>query len=142
LRPPTLLRRAVTLAAGALCCLEQPSSVAAQDQAAWQAPPHVKLLQNPVKTDGAALERGQALFRRYCLPCHGPTGAADGKMARRLEYKPANLTLEDMNKLTDGEIFWKISKGRAPMPRWEEQFSERERWDLVSFVRTLVKLSQ
>jgi mono/diheme cytochrome c family protein len=54
-------------------------------------------------------------------------------------YKPANLSLDGMQKLTDGEIYWKISKGRTPMPAFETQLSSRERWDLVSFVRTLVK---
>jgi mono/diheme cytochrome c family protein len=72
------------------------------------------------------------------VPCHGEEGAADGKMARRLGYKPANLTLEQMSQLSDGEIFWKISKGRKPMPVFEQQLSQRERWDLVSYVRTLV----
>jgi mono/diheme cytochrome c family protein len=44
-----------------------------------------------------------------------------------------------MSRLPDGEIFWKISKGRKPMPTFEQQLSRRERWDLVSYVRTLVR---
>ena len=60
-------------------------------------------------------------------------------MARRLEYKPANLTLEDMNKLTDGEIFWKVSKGKDPMPVFEVRLGTGERWDVVGYVRTLAK---
>lgn len=102
-------------------------------------PAEAKLLQNPLKMDGRTVERGQKLFQRYCLPCHGETGAADGKLARKLGYKPANLTLAEMNQLSDGELFWKISTGRKPMPEFAKQLSGRERWDLVSFVRTLVK---
>ena len=85
------------------------------------------------------MARGHKLFLRYCVPCHGMEGAADGKLAQRLGYKPANLTQQQMAELPDGEIFWKISKGRKPMPPFEQQLNQRERWDLVSYVRTLVR---
>jgi mono/diheme cytochrome c family protein len=105
----------------------------------WEAPPEARQLQNPMKTDGKTVERGKKLFQRLCTPCHGESGSGDGTMAKAMGYKPANLTLERLNRLADGEIFWKISKGRPPMPTFEKQVSERERWDLVSYVRTLVR---
>jgi len=105
----------------------------------WQAPPEAKELQNPLKGDGGTVPRGQKVFQRYCVPCHGSEGAADGRLAQRLAYKPANLTLEQMSRLADGEIFWKVSKGRKPMPAFEQLLSQRERWDIVSYVRTLVR---
>jgi len=138
-----LRRRAPASIAAALCCLAPPLAAGAQEQAkdaaAWDAPPEAKDVQNPVKGDGRTVERGDKLFHKYCVACHGAEGTADGTLAKRLGYKPANLSLERMEKLTDGEVYWKISKGRAPMPAFEAQLSSRERWDLVSFVRTLVK---
>ena len=48
------------------------------------------------------------------------------------------------DNLTDGEIFWRISKGiieegnNVIMPRYEDKIpSETERWQLVVFVREL-----
>lgn len=105
----------------------------------WDAPPDTKNVPNPVKTDGRTVERGSQLFHLHCVGCHGETGVGDGKMGKVLGYKPADLTLERMSQQTDGEIFWKISKGREPMPSWEKQLSSRERWDLVSYMRTLLK---
>jgi mono/diheme cytochrome c family protein len=105
----------------------------------WEAPVESKMLQNPVKTDGRTVERGKALYRKHCVPCHGESGVGDGAMAKKLGYKPANLTLERLSQQTDGEIFWKVSKGRSPMPTFEKDLAERERWDLVSYVRTLLK---
>jgi mono/diheme cytochrome c family protein len=105
----------------------------------WEAPPEAKQLQNPVKTDGRTVERGKQLFLQHCVPCHGETGIGDGGLAKSLGYKPANLTLEGVNQQVDGEIFWKISKGKEPMPTWEKQLNSRERWDLVSYIRTLVR---
>jgi mono/diheme cytochrome c family protein len=80
------------------------------------APAEAKLLQNPVKNDGNTVPRGKALFQQHCVPCHGVTGAGDGPMAKKMGYKPANLTLESMGKYADGELFWRISKGVDPMP--------------------------
>jgi len=132
----------MVLSAAAIPSLASSPPAEPQKRPVWEAPAEAKQLQNPMKGDGRTVERGQKLFDRYCIPCHGTEGAADGKMARKLGYKPANLTLEQMNQMSDGEIFWKISKGRDPMPVFEQQLSQRERWDLVSYVRTLMKNTQ
>jgi len=141
------LNAAVTLAVAALLglaqiCLAQASPSPAQSPEAWKAPAEVKQLQNPVKTDGRTVERGKMLYREHCVPCHGKSGVGDGVMAKKMGYKPANLTLERLNQQADGEIFWKVSKGRPPMPEFETQLSARERWDIVSYVRTLLKLGR
>jgi len=108
----------------------------------WEAPAEAKDIPNPVKTDGRTVERGNQLFHLHCVGCHGESGIGDGKMGKVLGYKPADLTLEKLSQQTDGEIFWKISKGREPMPSWEKQLTSRERWDLVSYIRTLLKPSK
>jgi mono/diheme cytochrome c family protein len=74
------------------------------------------------------------------VPCHGPAGKGDGPMGRAMGIKPGNLAhAERMAKQSDGEIFWKVSKGKDPMPVFEKKLSEKDRWDLVAFVRTLSK---
>lgn len=108
-------------------------------QPKWEAPAEAKELRNPVRGDGRTVERGKSLFELHCETCHGGSGVGDGTMGKVLGYKPADLTLENLNRQSDGEIFWKISKGREPMPAWEKQLSARERWDLVSYIRTLLK---
>ena len=129
--------------AAALVCLATLYGVAqAQPQGKWEAPAETRQLQNPVKMDGRTVERGKKLFREHCLQCHGETGVGDGKMAKQLGYKPANLALDGVNQQADGEIFWKISKGKEPMPAWEKQLRPRERWDLVSYIRTLLRPSK
>jgi mono/diheme cytochrome c family protein len=135
------LSRVAALGIAVLISFAQPLS-GEQAASPWDAPPEAKQLQNPVKTDGRTVERGKRLFEQQCIPCHGASGAGDGAMAKKLGYKPADLTLEKMTRLADGEVFWKISKGKAPMPTFEQKLSERDRWDLVSYVRTLVKALQ
>jgi hypothetical protein len=43
-----------------------------------------------------------------------------------------------MDSMTDGEVFWKISKGiQGIMPSSERRMSEEERWHIVNYIRTL-----
>ena len=76
-----------------------------------------------------------------CIFCHGETGAGNEANLPRLRRKPADLSnKERMTAMTDGEVFWKISKGiTGIMPAGEKRLSEEERWHVVNFVRTLAK---
>jgi mono/diheme cytochrome c family protein len=111
------------------------ASGAAQD---WNAPPDARALKRPDTSDAKALERGKRLFQQNCVPCHGAAGKGDGPMGKAMGIKPGNLgDAARMTKQADGELFWKISKGKDPMPVFEKKLSEKERWDLVAYVRTL-----
>jgi len=51
--------------------------------------------------------------------------------------KPADLTNPGIAATQDGEIFWKITAGRLPMPAYENRLTETQRWQLVAYLRTL-----
>ena len=103
----------------------------------WTAPARAARKENPTPADDKSRARGKELFTVGCLPCHGPSGRGDGPAAASLERKPGNLTDPKMWQQTDGAIFWKISEGNAPMPSFQEAFSDEQRWDIVNYVRTL-----
>lgn len=68
------------------------------------------------------------------------TGDGKGSMADELTVKPSNFNNNNMmSMMTDGEIFYKISKGNQPMPQWEKKLTENERWDLVNYIKTFAK---
>ena len=55
-------------------------------------------------------------------------------------FKPAPpdfATTEAKERMTDGEMFYKISTGKRPMPPMTRKMNETERWQVVLFVRTL-----
>jgi mono/diheme cytochrome c family protein len=135
------LRRAGTRGAllGLLLSAGVAPALPLPQETTWEAPPEANDVQNPLKTDGHTVERGMRLYRQYCLPCHGEAGVGDGAMAKKLGYKPANLTFERVLVQTDGALFWKVTKGKVPMPEFGKQLSARERWDIVSYVRTFSK---
>jgi len=78
------------------------------------------------------------VYADKCAHCHGDTGKGDGRDANR--YDPAPTDLSDskkMNPATDGELFYKISEGKKPMPVFKNKLTEDQRWQLVLlFVRS------
>ncbi|HEU5321656.1 MAG TPA: cytochrome c [Methylomirabilota bacterium] len=104
-------------------------------QGEWTAPPDAKNLKNPVKGAGGAKKSVDT----NCASCHGASGKGDGPAAAALPPpKPADWTSAKVQGQTDGELFWKISNGRGAMPPWKH-LPDKERWELVNYIRTLKK---
>ncbi len=103
----------------------------------WPAPEDAKKLKNPVAATDASLVAAKAVFLDNCAQCHGEGGKGDGSEAPMYDVKPADFTdAHMMGEMTDGEIFWKISEGRRPMPEFKKRLTEEQRWQLVNYVRT------
>ena len=109
------------------------------EKTAWVADPTSKTLTNPEKNLKKSAKKGRKLFMERCVVCHGQTGKGDGPGGRALDPKPADLGSETVQSQEDGEVFWKISEGRLPMITWKHILSEKDRWHLVNFIRTLKK---
>jgi mono/diheme cytochrome c family protein len=136
----TWLKRAMRLFAALTLLVPVGINGAAANQIKhpWQAPEAAVKVKNPVKVTPAGLRAAARLYQQNCVICHGKTGASNGPAATSLPQKPANFTdAKMMKKATDGELFWKMSTGRAPMPSWQDRLSETQRWQLVSYLRTL-----
>jgi mono/diheme cytochrome c family protein len=114
--------------------------VAAQEPAPWVAPDDAKKVKNPVPPTPETLAEAESLFTDNCVLCHGEKGMGDGPGAKTIKVKPANFTdAKLMAAETDGSIFWKMSNGRGPMPSWKDTLSDKERWELVGYIRKLGK---
>jgi len=104
----------------------------------WQAPPEAKKVKNPVAPTPDNLATASAIFMDKCAKCHGDKGAGDGPEAEMYDPEPANFTdTHMMSEMTDGEIFWKMTEGRKPMPSFKNELTDEQRWELVNFLRTL-----
>lgn len=103
----------------------------------WPVPEAAKKRPNPVASTPAGLKAAKAIYDEKCLQCHGDRGKGDGPESMMYEVKPANFSdAHMMSEMTDGEIFYKMSEGRMPMPAFKKQLTEEQRWQLVHFVRT------
>ncbi|MCZ6765924.1 MAG: cytochrome c, partial [bacterium] len=47
-----------------------------------------------------------------------------------------DFTSAEMNKQSDGELFWKITTGKPPMPTFGQILSDEQRWLVVRYLRT------
>ena len=111
--------------------------LSAENAGDWDVPDVARGLRNPVQATAASIEEGERLYRRECLVCHGEAGDGNGPWKDKLLTTPGDFTdKKTMARMTDGEIFWKISKGRVAMPSFEARFEDEERWHLVNYVQT------
>jgi mono/diheme cytochrome c family protein len=102
---------------------------------------------DPYPADDKTVEKGKALFAVSCAPCHGQEGKGHGpvttndpdKGIRRFPV-PAPL-LSGAGAVTavrsDGYIYLTIRNGGALMPRYGVSLTDRERWSIVNYIRTL-----
>lgn len=117
---------------------------ASMDHMHVQAPAEFASLENPFAEDHEAIEAGAETFNTLCATCHGEGGKGDGPGSAELDPKPADLSDGVMmGDLSAGYLFWRVSKGGAmepfnsAMPAWEEGLTEEQRWQVISYIRTL-----
>lgn len=81
-------------------------------------------------------KQGEELYGKFCVHCHGATGAGDGKVGGKLPGPPPayNGTLKN---LPEGKIFHTLTYGKGTMGSHASQLTQEERWKLVYFVQKL-----
>lgn len=111
----------------------------AQQRTTWVSPKPAQEMKNPFANDKSSLSNAKVLYTTNCTPCHGAKGKGDGPAAAALNPKPADHSSAWVQAETDGSLFWKISEGRNPMPSYKKILTDKQRWDLVNYIRTLAK---
>jgi mono/diheme cytochrome c family protein len=91
-------------------------------------------LVNPLAGRGASAV-GDTLYHTYCAVCHGPTGAGDGLVGRKMGA--LSLLTDRAKAYTDGYLYSIIRYGRGVMPRYGDKVRGEGRWHIVNFVRQL-----
>ena len=111
----------------------------AQHMAPWTAPESAKEKKNPFTADASSIEIGKTSYKTECIRCHGKFGKGDGVSAADLDRPVADLTSERVQSQADGELFYKISEGRRPMPLHKRILTDDQRWDIINYIRTFRK---
>lgn len=89
-------------------------------------------------------KKGETLYKRFCIGCHGPIGDGEGENAQWIDPKPRNFTLgiyKCRSTLTgtlpiDEDLFNTVGRGlvTSNMPRWLP-LTDQDRADLVAYVK-------
>lgn len=107
-------------------------------QKPWPVPDKYKNMKSPVKSDGASIATGKALWNTHCKSCHGSKGLGDGSKAAQLKTEPGNFSTAEFKSQSDGSIFYKTTEGRDDMPSFKKKIAdEDDRWAIVNFIRSL-----
>src|SRR3989454_3794292 len=90
--------------------------------------------------------KGKAVYVKWCAGCHGDTGAGDGPAASHMLPRPRDFTgaiykirtTASGQLPTDQDVLRSIDDGLpgTAMPAWKDRLSERERRDVVAYLKT------
>ena len=111
----------------------------AQKKMPWVAPPDAVAKKNPFAGDASLLPEAKKLYESYCSPCHGMKGKGDGAAAVALNPKPADHTSAEIQNESDGSLYWKLTTGRGAMQPYKANLTDKQRWALINYIRTLRK---
>ena len=106
---------------------------------------------------GAALakpgdaEKGEAIYQKRCLQCHGDEGDGLGPAAERLNPPPRDFSLGlfkfvtsafDADLANDDDLMRMVRDGMpgTAMPGWSDLLSEQEMWDAIAYIKTFAEL--
>ncbi len=106
----------------------------------WSATAAARKLKNPVPPTADAITAGKQDYAEHCRNCHGEKGDGRGEKAAELSVAPGDFTdASAMRRRADGELFWQITRGRLPMPAFEDKLTDQQRWQLVDYIRTFAE---
>ena len=98
-------------------------------------------------------ERGEEIYAKRCILCHGEEGDADSPAYDRLNPPPRDFS-EGLYKFkttgfddlvpNDGDLFRMIRDGMpgTAMPDWGDLLDEQDMWDLVAYIKTFAGLEE
>jgi mono/diheme cytochrome c family protein len=92
-------------------------------------------LHSPLQNNEMNLKKGEELYGKFCVHCHGKGGEADGLVAGKLPGPPP--TYSSLKNLPEGKMFHTITFGKGLMGPHASLLSQEERWQVVQYIHKL-----
>ena len=97
------------------------------------------------------MDKGEAVYEKRCLQCHGDEGDGLGPAAERLNPSPRDFTAGlykfntsafDADLPNDADIYRMIADGMpgTAMPGWNDLLSEQDIWDVIAYIKAFAEL--
>jgi mono/diheme cytochrome c family protein len=99
----------------------------------WIVPAENAAKLSPFAFSDSTRKVGGDLYNINCKSCHGDPGKNN---AVKLVPPPPDATSAQMQKNTDGGLFYKVSEGRVLMPSFKNTVSAADLWRIISFIRS------
>lgn len=111
-----------------------------EDPKPWPVPDKNAKMANPLKSDDESLKTGKEVWAKHCQSCHGKQGKGDGSKAAQLKTAAGDFTKADVQKQSDGSLYYKIVEGRDDMPAFKKKIPDQDEiWAVVNYMRTFKK---
>ncbi len=78
-------------------------------------------------------KQGEQIYVKNCQSCHGQMGKDNWA---KLTPPPGDLSKEKAQVQTDGELFYRITAGKVPMPEFRNILAEDDRWWVIAYIRS------
>ena len=108
-------------------------------------------LRNPYSNTPENLAKGADIYTKFCLHCHGTTGAGDGPVITNSngKFPPPTSYIDgvssgggDMKDLPVGKMFHTITYGKNMMGSHASQITAEDRWKVILHVQALINQGQ
>jgi mono/diheme cytochrome c family protein len=98
-------------------------------------------LKNPIELTPENLEKGKAVYSKFCTPCHGDAGDGNGSIVANGKFPSPGKYWDKVaaNGLNDGKMFHSITYGKNLMGQHASQINKEERWLVIHYINDLVK---
>jgi cytochrome c2 len=99
----------------------------------WIVPDDQKTVVATMKFTPELQKQGEQVYLKNCQSCHGLPGKDNWA---RMTPPPGDLAKEKAQANTDGEMFYKITVGKIPMPEFRNIIQEEDRWHVIAYIRS------
>jgi mono/diheme cytochrome c family protein len=98
-------------------------------------------LKNPFDNTPENLSRGEVLFKRFCIHCHGSKGDGMGHLytSKLYPFPPRSLINARVRALPDGQIFHTITYGFGIMGAHGSMILPEDRWKIVIYIKEVLQ---
>jgi mono/diheme cytochrome c family protein len=97
-------------------------------------------LSSPFPSSPASIARGDSIFHKFCVPCHGPSMMGNGPVAAQF-MPPPDLLAQQTRERKEGYIYSYIRNGGVVMPSYGFQVSAEEAWHVIHYLRHMQQTS-
>lgn len=97
-------------------------------------------LPNPYPITPATFKRGEVIYQRNCIGCHGPVGDGQGPASAFIYPPPLNFTTLRRHGIeggaTGGMLYYQIMNGitGTAMPYFKRELESEKIWDVSNYV--------
>jgi mono/diheme cytochrome c family protein len=97
-----------------------------------------KNLISPIPMTEETVAEGKAIYKNFCIHCHGKTGLGDGTIPTKADYPPPPAYNGNaLKNLPEGKMYHTLTFGKGMMGSHASQLNPKERWMVIQYVKYL-----